>query len=194
MSHRTVFKTVFDTPLHQWPQLQEGFSLDLLGNLLKNMTPSSLTDRRKRRRRSLKDSVSDSKRPRVEAKSADLVVGLNQVTRALERNQAAAVIACPLDVSHPLILHHIPFQCHLLDVPLLPLPKGSHQSLGQMLQCDDQRSVHVLAILRTSADRETFADLIRKSVIPVQSFRDQDVINYKSLTVKRIARASQKSS
>lgn len=70
-----------------------------------------------------------------------LLVGFNEVTRALEEGAAvplSAVLACVDDLSHPQVLEQLPFQCRLRRIgdagAVLPvaLPRGSSEELSRL--------------------------------------------------------------
>lgn len=124
------------------------------------------------------------KRKRTEApdpqEEVPLVVGLNQVTRALERRELAAVLACRDDLTHAHILHHVPFQCRLGDCLPVALPKGSAHELSVLLGVP---SVTLVGI-KIGPACAPLVQLLR-SRIPHTPSTDLSV--YQSLAVSRVA-------
>lgn len=251
---KLVFKTVFESPLSQWPKPSSPGDVILTrlisiicANLPTMTTSESLPNRnescRKRRRLYCPTNIIDFKssdpNPHLDDKTtllselklkdtisvgpqtkkhedpvADvnlqknipsnqydhgktclapkLVIGLNEVTRALELGLLDLIIACPDDLEKAhLLLHHIPLQCLLQSCMLLPLPRGSAEELGRLLIKNTSSKCKRLYIVGVT--KGSIPDLLKfaKTVLPSQDFigsknSDDLLQTYKSLVVKQV--------
>lgn len=73
------------------------------------------------------------------AKFSELVIGLNSVTRALEKDELRLVISTR-DLSPSRVIQHLPVLCAMRQIPLCPLPMTS-QSLAELMGASEIRTV-----------------------------------------------------
>jgi ribonuclease P/MRP protein subunit RPP38 len=123
-----------------------------------------------------------------------LAVGLNQVTRALERDEAAIVILCR-SLKPQLLSQHIPVLCHQKGVPLCAIYDLSSK-LGDTLGC---RRLSAFAIRRpstlatsqddgTSTPSPDYSAVIEqlRPIIPVLHIPWLEEARYDPLQVKQV--------
>ena len=174
---RTVFKTAFDSPLLQWPKIDH----ELVGKEILARSIAELAKYASLLARPSKDSR--RKRPRLSESNklpeSPLMVGINQVTRALENNCLGAVLACKDDLTFGQILHHIPFQCRLVGCPVVPLPKGSASELASLFNLP---RVTLLGIKKDCPELDQFLQYLR-SKVPTP---EHDLAHYQALCIQRI--------
>eukprot|EP00124_Ichthyophonus_hoferi_P001822 Ihof_evm3s107 gene=Ihof_evmTU3s107 len=91
---QATFKLVFDSPyLIKWPQLDDADSQMVLETLQRYMEPTGET-----------------------AVKGKLTVGVNAVTRALEKGALQLLLVCKSTKTSPLV-QHLPTQCQRAGVP-----------------------------------------------------------------------------
>jgi len=104
-----------------------------LSSLLKDLPP----------RPTKKDGKSASNIVKVavdqKSKFAELVIGLNSVTRALENDELRLVISTR-DLSPSRVIQHLPVLCAMRQIPLCPLSMTS-QALAQLMGASEIRTV-----------------------------------------------------
>lgn len=78
----------------------------------------------------------------------ELVVGLNQVTRSLEKDELRLVV-CTRDLSPSKIIQHLPVLCAMRSVPLCPLNMTS-QSIAQLMGPSGIRTAICMGFKKTN--------------------------------------------
>lgn len=178
---RTVFKTVFDSPLLQWPRVEgESLGRELLAQSIAELArfSPSLT-RSPPRPRSKRPRPRPSTETGTPAREGPLVIGINQVTRALEAHKLGAVLACRDDLPFGQLLHHIPFQCRLAGCLAVPLPRGSAVELASLFNLP---RVTVVGVRKDHPEVDKYLQFLRSKLPP----QDMDLSQYQALRIHRI--------
>lgn len=85
-------------------------------------------------------------------KFAELVVGLNSVTRALEKDELRLVVSTR-DFAPARAIQHLPVLCAMRQIPLCPLPMTS-QALAELMGSSDLRTVICFGFKRVQGDSD----------------------------------------
>lgn len=126
-----------------------------------------------------------SKRSKTISEPCPFVVGFNQVTRQLERDNLIAVFACKGDLVHDQLLHHLPFQCRLNEVTLVGLPAGATTELTSLLGIPN---ITVIGVIREgSQSLVAFLNFINARIRANEGDGQDDLSRYKALCINRIA-------
>lgn len=130
----------------------------------------------------LKEMPPRKRHPEIESdesqkqKFGEVVVGLNEVTRGLEKDELRLVI-CTRDLSPSRVIQHIPVLCTMRSVPLCPL-NMSPQAIAELMGASGIRTVICMGFKRTANESEW--DAVVKSIsskcpridVPWVSFSD----------------------
>lgn len=136
--------------------------------------------------REVPDSV--KRRKKDQKVKCPFALGLRQVTRMLDRDQIGLVFVCKDDLACPQLVQHLPFQCRLKGIPVVPLPVGSSSQLASTLGINDLSVIGVRKV-NDGTDSETIAfvenikEAFKDSVSPLQL----QLSKYQDLTIKTIA-------
>lgn len=150
----TVFKSTVGSPYaFEWPALSSEDTACLLA-VLGSACKGDTVPRKRGGRRSHRGGQQEQKSAPMEAPAApSLLLGINRVTRALERQgtdgslDLQLVIVCK-DVRPAVLVEHVPLQCALRQVPVCALSTDDHDSsfrLGKLLGLPTAMAVAVTA-------------------------------------------------
>lgn len=163
-------KNVLASPFApQIPSPKPG-TLEAVTSILKEIFPDPPLRRESRPTRSTKRTdvmpidagTGSSKNPH--GKPSGLFVGVNEVTKGLERGQVATVLLAR-DVSPSLLISHIPTLCYTQDASLVVIP-GDGTELGQVFGI---RRVLTIGVRKEASNNQKDfpqASLVHKSLAP----------------------------
>lgn len=176
---KVVFKTAFDSPFIQWPTLDVQLSYTIQSQSLRYLAPmASLLPRRPDQPKKT-DLPSLPKRRKTLTSKRPIIIGLNEVTKALESGQVSVVLACKEDIPHARLLQHLPFLCRWHDALPVALPKGTAPQLTALLGLP---KITVIGIRRDEPALQEFVNFL-KSVISLPAL---DLAAFPPLALKRI--------
>jgi ribosomal protein L7Ae-like RNA K-turn-binding protein len=117
-----------------------------LSSMLKDMPP-----RLQRKRRNMAEPPSPIPES-LKQKFGELIIGLNSVTRALEKDELRLVVSTR-DLSPSRVIQHLPVLCTLRSVPICPISMTS-QALAELLGASEIRTVICMGFKRTNKPSE----------------------------------------